>query len=130
MTERFISIMFRLLRLKNEIKEYIISQIAANQVLCNRRLQALDNDKVYNTTVTWETGNQNIHVANNEINLRMMLFRATRHSKVSYAIDGGEADEFVLAYNLTVSCNNTLIKAPENMDPLLYDAKKNELPKL
>ena len=33
----------------------------------------------------------------------------------------------MLSYNLTVSCDNTLIKAPENMDPELYKAIKAEL---
>lgn len=117
---------------KNEIKEYIISQIAANQgTLATEGCKLWNNDKAYNTTVTWETGNPDIaYVANNEIQLENDAVSGTTlplNARVSYAIDGGEADEFVLAYNLTVSCNNTLIKAPENMDPLLYDAIKNEL---
>ncbi len=115
-----------------EIKNYIIQQIAAKQgTLATEGTTLWNDDQVYGTTVTWETGAPDIgYVANNVIQLKDDAVSGTTlplNARVSYAVDGGDTKEFVLAYNLTVSCDNTIIKAPENMDPELYRAIKTEL---
>ena len=115
-----------------EIKNYIIQQIAASQgTLATEGTLLWNNDTMYGTTVTWETGNPKIgYVANNMIQLRDDAVSGSTlplNARVSYAVDNGETEEFVLSYNLTVSCNNVIIKAPENMDPELYRAIKTEL---
>lgn len=115
-----------------EIKDYIIQQIAANMgTLATDETSLWNNDTVYGTTVTWETGNSDIaYVSNNVIKLKDDAVTGSTlplNARVSYAIDGGETEEFVLSYNLTVSCDNTIIKAPENMDTELYKAIKTEL---
>lgn len=114
-----------------EIKNYIINQIAANQgTLATNGISLWNNDTVYGTNVTWETGNNKIaYVANNKVQLKDDAVTGSTlplNARVSYAVDGG-TEEFVLSYNLTVSCDNTIIKAPENMDPGLYKAIKMEL---
>lgn len=114
-----------------EIKNHIINEIAANQgTLATDGISLWNNDTVYGTNVTWETGNNKIaYVSNNTVQLRDDAVSGSTlplNARVSYAVDGG-SDEFVLSYNLTVSCNNTIIKAPENMDPDLYAAIKAEL---
>lgn len=114
-----------------EIKDYIIQKIAANMgTLATDGTKLWNNDTVYGTNVTWETGNSDIaYVANNEIKLKDDAVTGSTlplNARVSYAVDGG-SEEFVLSYNLTVSCDNTIIKAPENMDPDLYKAIKTEL---
>lgn len=115
-----------------EIKDYIIQQIAANMgTLATDGISLWNNDTVYSTKVTWETGNSDIaYVSNNIIELKDDAITGSTlplNARVSYAVDGGETAEFVLSYNLTVSCDNTIIKAPENMDPELYKAIKTEL---
>ncbi len=114
-----------------EIKNYIINQIAAKMgTLATEGTVLWNNDTVYGTNVTWETGAPDIaYVANNVIQLQNDAVSGSTlplNARVSYAVDGG-TEEFVLAYNLTVSCNNTIIRAPENMDPSLYLAIKTEL---
>ena len=125
-----------------EIKNYIIQQIAAYQgTLATDGTTLWNNDTRYDTSVTWETGNakigyvsqEGVTVDNKKINKVHLTDDAVSGStlplnaKVSYAVDNGETEEFVLSYNLTVSCNNTIIKAPENMDLGLYKAIKIEL---
>ena len=115
-----------------EIKNYIIQQIAANMgTLATDGISLWNNDNIYGTKVTWETGNSDIaYVSNNIIELKDDAITGSTlplNARVSYAVDGGQTEEFVLSYNLTVSCNNTIIKAPENMDPELYKAIKTEL---
>ncbi len=114
-----------------EIKNHIINQIAANQgTLATNGTELWNNDTVYGTNVTWETGKEKIgYVANNVIQLKDDAISGTTlplNARVSYAVDGG-TNEFVLAYNLTVSCDNDIINAPENMDLGLYKAIKMEL---
>lgn len=114
-----------------EIKNYIINQIAANMgTLATEGTELWDNDTVYGTHVTWETGAPDIgYVSNNVVELENDAVSGSTlplNARVSYAVDGG-TEEFVLSYNLTVSCNNTIIKAPENMDSELYRAIKSEL---
>lgn len=115
-----------------EIKNYIIQQVAASQgTLATQGTTLWNDDQVYGTTVTWETGAPDIgYVANNVIQLKDDAVSGETlplNARVSYAVDGGKTEEFVLSYNLTVSCDNTIIKAPENMDPELYKAIKTEL---
>lgn len=115
-----------------EIKDYIIQQIAANMgTLATDGVSLWNNDNIYGTKVTWETGNSDIaYVSNNIIELKDDAITGSTlplNARISYAVDGGETEEFVLSYNLTVSCDNTIIKAPENMDPELYKAIKTEL---
>ena len=115
-----------------EIKNYIIQQIAANMgTMATDGVKLWNADTVYGTTVTWESGNTKIgYVADNVLKLEPDAISGTilpLNARVSYAVDGGKTEEFVLSYNLTVSCSNTIIKAPENMDPELYKAIKNEL---
>lgn len=113
-----------------EIKNYIINEIASTGSLATHNRALWNNDTVYGTTVTWETGASDIaYVENNVIKLKDNAITGSTlplNARVSYRVDGG-TDEFVLAYNMTVSCDNTLIKAPENMDPELYRAIKAEL---
>lgn len=114
-----------------EIKDYIIQQIAANMgTLATDGIGLWNNDIVYGTTVTWETGNSDIaYISNNTVELKDDAITGSTlpmTARVSYAVDGG-TEEFVLSYNLTVSCDNTIIRAPENMDPELYKAIKTEL---
>ena len=114
-----------------EIKNHIIQKIAANMgTLATDGTELWNNDTVYGTTVTWETGNSDIaYIANNKVELKDDAVSGSTlplNARVSYEVDGG-TEEFVLAYNLTVSCDNTIIKAPENMDPELYKAIKTEL---
>lgn len=114
-----------------EIKNHIINQIAANMgTLATEGTVLWNNDEVYGTNVTWETGAPDIgYVANNIVRLKSNAVSGSTlplNARVSYAVDDG-SKEFVLAYNLTVSCDNTIIKAPENMDPELYRAIKTEL---
>ncbi len=114
-----------------EIKDYIIKQIAANMgTVATDGTVLWNNDTVYGTTVTWETGNADIaYIANNVIELKADAVSGSTlplNARVSYATDSG-TEEFVLSYNLTVSCDNTKIKAPENMDEELYKAIKAEL---
>lgn len=114
-----------------EIKNHIIQKIAANMgTLVTDGAKLWNNDTVYGTTVTWETGNSDIgYVANNTVELKDDAVSGSTlplNARVSYEVDGG-TEEFVLSYNLTVSCDNTIIKAPENMDPELYKAIKSEL---
>ncbi len=114
-----------------EIKNHIIQKIAANMgTLATNGVELWNNDTVYGTNVTWETGNADIaYVSNNKVVLKEDAVTGSTlplNARVSYEVDGG-TDEFVLSYNLTVSCDNTVIKAPENMDPELYKAIKTEL---
>lgn len=114
-----------------EIRNYIIQQIAANMgTLATDGIALWNNDTVYGTNVTWETGNADIaYISNNIVELKDDAVSGSTlplNARVSYAVDDG-TEEFVLAYNLTVSCDNTVIKAPENMDPELYKAIKAEL---
>ena len=114
-----------------EIKNYIINQIAAHQgTMATNGTSLWNNDTVYGTNVIWETGNAKIgYVANNVIQLKddaISGMTLPLNARVSYAVDGG-TNEFVLAYNLTVSCDNEYIRAPENMDLGLYKAIKMQL---
>lgn len=114
-----------------EIRNHIIQQIAANMgTLATDGVALWNNDTVYGTNVTWESGKADIaYIANNKVELKDDAVTGSTlplNARVSYAVDGG-TEEFVLAYNLTVSCDNTVIKAPENMDPELYKAIKAEL---
>ncbi len=114
-----------------EIKNHVINQIAANMgTLATNGTKLWNNDTVYNSKVTWETGDSTVaYVANNEVQLKNNAVSGSvlpLNARVSYAVDGG-AEEFVLSYNLTVSCDNTIIKYPENMDEELYRAIKTEL---
>lgn len=114
-----------------EIKNYIINQVAANMgTLATDGTVLWNMDTVYGTNVTWETGSADTaYVANNVIRLKEDAISGSTlplNARVSYAVDGG-TEEFVLSYNLTVSCDNTIIKAPENMDPELYKAIKTEM---
>lgn len=114
-----------------EIKNYIINQIAANQgTLATDGISLWNNDTVYGTSVTWESGNTKIgYVGNNKIELKSDAVSGSTlplNATVSYSVNG-EVHHFVLSYNLTVSCNNTIIKYPENMDEQLYKAIKMEL---
>lgn len=114
-----------------EIKNHIINEIAANMgTLATDGVNLWNDDSVYGTKISWETGNNKIaYVSNNTIKLKDDAITGSTlplNARVSYAIDGG-TEEFILSYNLTVSCNNTIIKAPENMDPDLYKAIKAEL---
>lgn len=116
---------------EEEIKNYIITEIAANQgALATEGVSLWDKDTRYGTKVTWETGAPKIaYIANNTIQLQPEAVTGQIlpvNARVSYKVDGG-AKDFVLSYNLTVSCNNTIIRAPENMDPELYRAIKAEL---
>ena len=115
-----------------EIKNYIIQQIAANMdTLAKEGTVLWNNDTVYGTNVTWDSGSKEIayvdgentlHLEDDAISGSVLPLTAT----VNYEVDGGE-EAFTLSYNLTVSCNNTYIKAPENMDTALYEAIKTEL---
>lgn len=114
-----------------EIRDYIINQIAATMgTLATDGTVLWNDDTVYGTNVTWETGKADIaYVKNNVVALKEDAVSGSilpLNARVSYAVDDG-AEEFVLSYNLTVSCDNTIIKAPENMDPELYRAIKAEL---
>ena len=117
-----------------EIKNYIINQISMMGTLATDGKVLWNNDTVYGTNVTWETGNADIAYISNSGHDQIVRLKddaitgATLpiNARVTYAVDGG-TDEFVLSYNLTVSCDNTIIKAPENMDPGLYKAIKMEL---
>ena len=114
-----------------EIRDYIINQIAASMgTLATDGTVLWNDDTVYGTNVTWETGKADIaYVTNNIIALKNDAVSGSTlplNARVSYAVDDG-AEEFVLSYNLTVSCDNTIIKAPENMDLELYRAIKAEL---
>ena len=114
-----------------EIRNYIIQQIAANMgTLATDGIALWNNDNAYGTSVTWETGNADIaYISNNTVELKDDAVTGSTlplNARVSYATDDS-TEEFVLAYNLTVSCDNTVIKAPENMDPELYKAIKAEL---
>ncbi len=114
-----------------EIKNYIINKIAASMgTLATEGTVLWNNDTVYGANVTWETGAPDIgYVANNVVRLKNDAVSGSTlplNARVSYEVDGG-AKEFILSYNLTVSCDNTIIKAPENMDPDLYRAIKTEL---
>ena len=113
-----------------EIKNYIINQISNTGTLATDGKELWNNDAVYGTNVTWETGADDIaYVANNVIRLKDDAVTGSTlplNARVSYGVDGG-SEEFILSYNLTVSCDNTIIKAPENMDPELYRAIKTEL---
>lgn len=111
-----------------EIKDHIIRQIAANMgTLATDGINLWDDDTVYGAKVNWETGAPDIaYVADNKVKLKADAVSGSilpLNAHVSY----GEGEEFVLSYNLTVSCDNTKIKAPENMDPELYKAIKAEL---
>ena len=115
-----------------EIKDYIIQRIAANMgTLATDGISLWNNDDIYGTKITWETGNSDIaYVSNNIVELKDDAITGSTlplNARVSYAVDGGKTEEFILSYNLTVSCDNTIIKAPENMDPELYKAIKTEL---
>ena len=117
-----------------EIKNYIINQISMMGTLATDGKVLWNNDTVYGSTVTWETGNADIgYVLNNGhdqiVKLKDDAITGSVlpiNARVTYAVDGG-TEEFVLAYNLEVSCDNTIIHAPENMDPGLYKAIKMEL---
>lgn len=114
-----------------EIKNHIINQIAAKQgTLATDGKELWNQDTVYGTTVNWETGNADIgYVADNVIKLKDNAVSGSvlpLNARVSYLVDN-EPVEFILSYNLTVSCDNTIIKAPENMDTELYKAIKDEL---
>ncbi len=114
-----------------EIRNHIIQQIAANMgTLATDGIALWNNDTVYGTNVTWETGNADIaYVSDNTVELKDDAVTGSTlplNARVSYAVDDG-TEEFVLSYNLTVSCDNTVIKAPENMDTELYKAIKLEL---
>lgn len=114
-----------------EIKNYIINQIAARMgTIATNNTELWNNDTVYGTNVTWESGATDIaYVENNVIKLKNDAINGSTlplNARVSYAVDG-DTEEFVLAYNLMVSSDNTKIKAPENMDPELYKAIKMEL---
>lgn len=114
-----------------EIKNHIITQIAANMgTLATDGRELWNNDTVYGATVTWETGKPDVaYVANNVIQLEDTAISGSvlpLNARVSYKTEEG-SNEFVLSYNLTVSSNNTLIKAPENMDVNLYKAIKEQL---
>ncbi len=115
-----------------EIKNYIIQQIAAQMgTLATDETSLWNNDTEYGTTVTWHTGNADIgYVSENVLKLKDDAVTGSTlplNAIVSYVVDGGKTEEFVLSYNLTVSCDNTIIKAPENMDVELYKAIKTEL---
>lgn len=114
-----------------EIKNYIINRIAANMgTLATNDTPLWNNDTEYHTIVTWETGAPDIaYVENNVVKLKNDAISGSTlplNARVSYEVDGG-TEEFVLSYNLTVSCDNLEIKAPENMDADLYNAIKAEL---
>lgn len=114
-----------------EVKNFIIKQIAANMgTLATDGTVLWSEENIYNTNVTWETGAPDIaYVANNVIQLKESAVSGQTlplNARVSYETADG-ADEFVLSYNLTVSCDNTIIKAPENMDVNLYKAIKEQL---
>ncbi len=114
-----------------EIRNHIINEIAAYQgTLATNGTVLWNDDNVYGTNITWETGKSDIaYVTNNVISLKDDAISGSTlplNARVSYADDDG-AEEFVLSYNLTVSCDNTYIKAPENMDEELYRAIKSEL---
>ena len=114
-----------------EIKNHIVNEIASHQgTLATDGISLWNNDRVYGTNVTWETGNSEIaYVRNNTIELKNNAVSGSTlplNARVSYSVDGG-TDEFILSYDLTISCDNTIIKAPENMDPSLYAAIKAEL---
>lgn len=114
-----------------EIKNYIINQIASKQgTLATNNKELWNDDTRYGTTVTWETGANDIaYVENNVIKLKNDAISGETlplNARISYAVDNG-AKEFVLSYNLTVSCDNQIIKAPQNMDVNLYKAIKEQL---
>ena len=117
-----------------EIKNYIINQVSTMGTLATDGKVLWNNDTIYGTNVTWETGNADIAYISNSGHDQIVRLKddaitgATLpiNARVTYAVDGG-TDEFALAYNLTVSCDNAIIKAPENMDPGLYKAIKMEL---
>ena len=114
-----------------EIRNHIINQIAAKQgTLVTEGTSLWNNDTVYGTNVTWETGNAKIgYVANNVVHLKEDAVSGSvlpLNARVSYSV-GNEVNEFILAYNLTVSCNNTKIVSGVNMDPELYKAIKEQL---
>ena len=115
-----------------EIRNYIINQIAVKQgTLATNDTELWNETNTYGATVTWVTGAPDIaYVQNNVIKLNSNAISGTTlplNAHVSFAGPNGEPREFVISYNLTVSCNNQLIKAPENMDVELYRAIKNEL---
>ena len=117
-----------------EIKNYIINQVSMMGTLATDGKVLWNNDTVYGANVTWETGNADIAYVSNNGQDQIVRLKddaitgATLpiNARVTYAVDDG-TKEFVLAYNLPVSCDNTIIKAPENMDPGLYKAIKMEL---
>lgn len=115
-----------------EIKNYIINQIAVNQgTVATNNTELWHESNIYGASVTWITGAPDIaYVENNVIKLCSNAISGTTlplNAHVSFAGANGEPREFVISYNLTVSSNNQLIKAPENMDVELYRAIKNEL---
>ena len=117
-----------------EIKNYIINQVSMMGTLATDGKVLWNNDTVYGSNVTWETGNADIAYVSNSGHDQIVKLKddaisgATLpiNARVTYAVDGG-TKEFVLAYNLTVSCDNTILRAPENMDPGLYKAIKMQL---
>ncbi len=114
-----------------EIRNHIINQIAANMgTLATDGTILWNDDNVYDTKITWESGKTDIaYVTNNVISLKDDAVSGSvlpLNARVTYAVDDG-AEEFTLSYNLTVSCDNTIIKYPENMDEMLYRAIKAEL---
>lgn len=114
-----------------EIKNHIIQKIAANMgTLATEGTRLWTNDTVYGTTIRWETGDPTIaYIADNTVKLKPEAVTGSTlplYAHVSYQA-GTDTKEFVLSYNLTVSCDNTKIKAPENMDPNLYRALKIQL---
>ena len=113
-----------------EIKDYVITQISAMGTTVTDGKVLWNNDTVYGTNVTWETGNADIaYIANNVVELKDDAISGAilpLNARVSYIVDGG-TEEFILSYNVTISCDNTKIKAPENMDEQLYAAIKAEL---
>ena len=116
-----------------EIRNHIIQSIAANMgTLATDGTELWNDDAVYGATVRWETGNADIaYVANNVVQLKADAVTGSTlplNARVSYAVDGG-VEEFILSYNLTVSCDNTYIQAPQNMDENLYKAIKEQLEK-
>jgi len=116
-----------------EIRDYIIGQIAAKQgTLATNGTNLWNSDEKYGSTVTWKVGegaSKIAYIANNKVELKEDAVSGSvlpLNAVVSYATDKG-ADTFTLAYNLTVSCDNTKIKSGTNMDAELYRALKAEL---
>ena len=110
-----------------EIRNYIISQIAANTGLSVTNGQTFwaDDDK-YDTVITWISKNKDVaDIENNTISINNVLNGTALpiNVEVTYTING-EQGSFTLPYTMSVVTNNSLLSPGSNIDPELYKALK------